>query len=327
MQKKLCLVLAIVLCISLCGCEMIESLLGSVPELDNLLGEGGGWLQEQGSNILGGPTEDTKATKAEETVTMPYFENQPIDYATQWLEAESITVVTEYVYSNEFPEGIVISQSISSGMKVTTGMTVRLVVSQGEEKCPYAYAQKLTVTAAMGATQATATLYEWEKGDWQKIAEYNASVGMNGLGTAQEGSRRTPLGVYRLGVVLSSNTVHTNLPVRTASGNTCVVDDTSSPYYNMIMETYQVPGGTSYDQIGRGLTNGTTYATIYIEHNGDGLSSTGVVPGKGSAIGLRGQYGSLNPTYGDVDISYTDMIDLFSRLDVNKNPVIEIILE
>jgi len=59
--------------------------------------------------------------------------------------------------------------------------------------------------------------------------------------------------------------------------------------------------------------------------NGSGFSSENVTPGKGSAIGLRGQYGSLSPTYGDVDISYSDMIDLLSRLDATKNPVIEII--
>ena len=67
-----------------------------------------------------------------------------------------------------------------------------------------------------------------------------------------------------------------------------------------------------------------TVVTIYIEHNGNGFSSDNVRPGYGSAIGLRGQNGSLSPTYGDVDISANDMKDLLSKLDADKNPVIEI---
>ena len=109
------------------------------------------------------------------------------------------------------------------------------------------------------------------------------------------------------------------------TSNTGVVDDTSSRYYNQIMEASQVPYGTSFDRIGRGLTNGTTYATIFIEHNGDGFSSAGVGAGRGSAIGIRGQYGYLSPTIGDVDMSYSDMVELLSLLDSTKNPVAEIV--
>lgn len=323
MKKVLCFALAMMLCVSLCGCRAIGSRLGAIPGVGDVFGR----LSEQRGNSTEQTNEGVEDAKVENTVTLPHFEGQLIDYASEWLNAEGITVTTEYVYNNEFAEDVVISQSVPAGTKITPDTYLTLIISLGEEQCPYEYAQKLTVTAAIGATQAKATLYEWKNGDWQQLAVYNASVGKNGLGTAQEGSRRTPLGVYDLGVVLSANTVRTNLPVRTVSKSTCVVDDTGSSYYNMIMETHQVPKGTSYDQIGKSLTNGTTYATIYIEHNGDGFSSAGVVPGKGSAIGIRGQYGSLKATYGDVDISYTDMMDLLSRLDVNKNPVIEIVLK
>ena len=93
---------------------------------------------------------------------------------------------------------------------------------------------------------------------------------------------------------------------------------------NQILDKSSIPSGTHYDNIGNGLTNGTTYATIYIEHNGDGFSSDNVVSNKGSAIGVRGQYGSLKPNYGDVDISSADMKDLLSKLDADKTPMIEI---
>jgi L,D-peptidoglycan transpeptidase YkuD (ErfK/YbiS/YcfS/YnhG family) len=114
------------------------------------------------------------------------------------------------------------------------------------------------------------------------------------------------------------------MDVYSVTSHTAVVDDENSSMYNTIHEDSEIPNSVSRDYIGHSLTDGTTYAMIYIEHNGSGFSSSGVVSGNGSAIGLRGQFGSLSPTYGDVDISYDDMVDLLDRLDYYKNPKIEI---
>lgn len=192
---------------------------------------------------------------------------------------------------------------------------------------PYDYSQKLTVTAPAGSSYGTATLYEWSDGDWSEIASYSCTVGKNGIGPGQEGSKRSPQGIHKLGVVLTSGSPETNMPIYSATSNTGVVDDTRSIYYNMILEKNQVPSGVSFDNIGAELTNGKTYATIFIEHNGSGFSSENVVSGGGSAIGLRGRYGTLGPTNGDVDISSSDMVDLLSLLDSEKNPMIEIKIE
>ena len=66
---------------------------------------------------------------------------------------------------------------------------------------------------------------------------------------------------------------------------------------------------------------------IFIEFNGNGFSSEGVTPGAGSAIFVRGKSKSLSATYGDVDISADDMSDLLSKLNPNKNPVIELTVD
>lgn len=309
MKKVLSLVLVMALCISLCGCMPITSLLERLRPTE------------------AETTEAPETTAAKETsVTLPNFENQSLSFAQQWLENADIQVKIEYEYNNVIAEGGVISQSVPAGEKIFPGDTVILTVSKGVEECPYEYSQKLTVSALPGSTQATATLYEWVNGDWKMITAYKATVAKNGIGTAFEGSRRTPQGVYSLGVILTANAIRTNMPTRTVTKNTGVVDDPSSAYYNIIMEKNQVPSGVSFDQIGTLLTNGSVYALIYIEHNGDGISSENVVSGKGSAIGVRGRYSTLSPTNGDVDISHTDMIDLISRLDADKNPVIEITL-
>lgn len=343
MKKSLCLLLALFLSIALCGCSMLEEYL---PDLEGVFEGGsldfGGNGASSVEDILGlpdaeeddadneeqeGAQEQVREEDEPEGIMLPHFEYQPLDYAIEWLIEVGFEAQIEYAYSSEIAEGFIISQNIAAGTQVSSEDTLILTVSEGTGECPYEYSQKLTVTAPKGATTGKATLYEWENGDWQQVAVYNASLGKNGIGEAAEGSRRTPQGIHRLGVVLTEKTVSTNMPVYHVAHNTCVVDDKTSGYYNIIMATPHVPSGTSYDQIGKSLTNGTTYATIFIEHNGDGFSSEGVVPGKGSAIGVRGQYGALKATYGDVDISYRDMQDLLSRLDAQKNPVIEIVLQ
>ncbi len=233
-------------------------------------------------------------------VYMPICRNQPLD----------------------IKKGNIVSQNPDGSTQLKKGDTVILYISKGSETSLYDYSQKLTVTAS--GSSGKAVLYERKEGDWSQVVSYNATVGRNGIGTTTEGSATSPKGVHRLGVVLCSQAVSTNLNYYRVTGDTCVVDDTSSSYYNCILERSFIPSGTHYDNIGNGLTNGTTYATIYIEHNGSGLSSAGVVRGNGSAIGVRGQYGSLSATLGDVDISAGDMQDLLSRLDANKHPVIEL---
>jgi len=346
MKKLLCLLLAVALFATLCGCDVIDELSDKLfPDKSDTWKPNTGnlstlptvnWFTPIGGNNATQDTAgmpDATLTPSQTlppqptTLVMPQFENTTLAYATSWLETVGISTTVLYVHSDTVQENYIISQSIPAGTDITPGQALTLTVSSGAEVCPYDYSQKLTVTAPAGSSNATVTLYEWKNGGWEAIVSYNACVGSNGIGTAAEGSRRTPMGIFELGVVLTSVTVNTNFPVHTVTSSTCVVDDTNSPYYNMILEQYQVPVGTSVDTIGKGLTNGNTYATIYIEHNGNGFSSEGVVRGRGSAIGLRGQYGDLKATYGDVDISLRDMKDLLSRLDANKNPVIEITLQ
>lgn len=257
-------------------------------------------------------------------VLMPNCEKKKFATVKTQLEGMGLKIKETYEFSDIVEKDYVINQMDGEGTQLQKGDTVSLTISKGSDKCPYDYEQKLTVTASSGSSYGTAVLYEWQEGDWKKIAAYDATVGSNGIGNTREGSSTSPKGVHKLGVVLSSSNVNTNMDTYSATSNTCVIDDTGSSYYNQIMEKGSVPSGTHYDNIGKGLTDGSTYATIYIEHNGSGFSSANVVSGNGSAIGLRGQNRSLSPTYGDVDISASNMRDLLSKLDYNKKPVIEL---
>ena len=55
--------------------------------------------------------------------------------------------------------------------------------------------------------------------------------------------------------------------------------------------------------VGSNIVNGKLNAIIFIEHNGDGLSSDGVTPGKGSVITICGNYSNVSETAGCIDIS------------------------
>ena len=315
MKKVLSIPLTVLLYISFCGCESISTFYSN-------------WWSEKPSLWPGETAAQASAGEngGTQSVRMPQCEGKTKTEAHEALAELGINVEFVFAYSETADENFVISQSVEAGSVVEADQLVTVVVSLGRDESPYGYSQKLVVSAPAGSSYAQAAFCEWENGQWCERAVYSATVGKNGIGPGQEGSRRTPSGIHKLGVILSSASLQTNLSTYRATSNTSVVNETTSSYYNMIMEESEVPGGTSFDRIGKSLCNGTTYAMIYIEHNGSGFSSENVVAGGGSAMGVRGQYGALAPTYGDVDISYADMLDLISRLDVNKNPMIEIVV-
>ena len=330
MKRIVCLALILVLCLSMAACSMQKD--NGFLEQPGISSEEGGFFDNfdinsffgiGGKDTISGNVEQNEEDN-ETAPEMPDFEGMEIYSVEEQLRQLDISYEIMYEYDNVYEEDRVVSQSIAPGTTIYGTEFLTLVVSMGEEECPYDYSQKLVVTAPRGSSYASASFYEWYDGDWQLQRTYSATVGSNGIGQPYEGSRRTPQGLFKLGVVISGRYIDTNMNTYYATSSTCVVDDPDSRYYNCIMDTSQVPYGTDYDPIGKGLNNGTSYAFIYIEHNGTGLSSNGVVPGAGSVMGIDGTYKSLAPTFGDVDISVSDMMDLLSRLDSTKNPMIEI---
>lgn len=260
------------------------------------------------------------------TISMPYCVGMRVAEATACFEDVFCTIRFEHEYSNEFAEDIVMSQDRPIGDTVASGDTVTLLVSMGPVPCPYEYSQKLTVGASSGSSYADMTLYEWRNGDWEAIFSCDATVGKNGIGTNYgEGKKITPQGVFKLGVALSANSIpNEEWPYYQVTKSTCVVDDVNSRLYNTIQNKNDLPGSVSYDSIGRKLTNGTNNVLIYIEHNGDGFTSDGVVAGKCSVITICGCSSSIKPTFGCVDISTSNMTKLLELLDYRQNPHIEL---
>ena len=257
------------------------------------------------------------------TVIMPDCSGKSLEFAKTNLESLGLNVETQEEYSSDVENGNVIEQSAEPDSEVASGSTVTLTVSKGVELGPDGYGQKLTVSAPSGSSSATATFYEWKDGDWSKVTEYDATVGSSGIGACSEGSKTSPVGVHKLGRVLTKGDVETDMPKYEAKTDTGVVSDTSSPYYNQIFEKSNSPTQSGFDIVYEEFDN----AAIFIEFNGNGFSSDDVVNGAGSAIFVRGKSGALSGTYGDVDISASDMSDLLSRLNPKKTPMIELTVD
>ncbi len=200
-------------------------------------------------------------------------------------------------------------------------------ISKPQEN-PYSYSQKLLLTTSYGSSNATMQLMNWENGNWESVYSCKATIGKNGAGSNYgEGKKITPTGIYKLGVILCKSEPGNNWPYRIVNTKTCIVDDTASQYYNTIQNADSIPKNISVDRIGETIINGNSEQCIYIEHNGNGLTSEGVVKGKGSAITICGKTTSLYATAGCVDISAYDLKNIISRMNYNNNPHIEIVIK
>ena len=195
-----------------------------------------------------------------------------------------------------------------------------------EAECPYEYSQKITVTAHAGSTSGTLTVYNWEHGDWVNKYSVACVLGRNGIGSDYgEGKGVTPMGTFKLGFVMANVDPKNNMNFKLASDSAAIVDDAESELYNTLVDTNTV-GDVSVDHVGSNIVNGKLNAIIFIEHNGDGMSSDGVTPGKGSVITICGNYSNVSETAGCIDISAENMTELLKLLDGNMNPHIEITL-
>jgi len=206
----------------------------------------------------------------------------------------------------------------------TTAETTEATTEEAE--CPYEYSQKITVTAHAGSTSGTLTVYNWEHGDWVSKYSVACTLGRNGIGSDYgEGKGVTPMGTFKLGFVMANVDPKNNMNFKLASDTAAIVDDTESELYNTLVDTNTV-GDVSVDHVGSNIVNGKLNAIIFIEHNGDGLSSEGVTPGKGSVITICGNYSNVSETAGCIDISAENMTELLKLLDGSMNPHIEITL-
>lgn len=308
-MKRFTLVLCVLLCVTLTACSGPIDLLAPFRFIPG----------------FGHRVEQTKGNSA---TAMPDCSGWTKQEVEEYFGERGYTVGFTYQPSDSIQKDTVIMQGVEVGAPLQQDTILVFILSQGVTECPYAYSQKLLLTVAKGSTRGTMQLQNWQDGGWQTQYTCAATVGKNGAGANYgEGKGVTPVGVFKLGVILCQTPPAGNWPYRTVSTNTCIVDDTASPLYNTIQNKADLPAGTHVDTIGDTIINGNTHQCMYIEHNGDGLSASGVVAGKGSAITVCGKTTSLYATNGCVDISAGDLSAILAKLNYQNNPHIEIVVQ
>ena len=161
-------------------------------------------------------------------------------------------------------------------------------------------AEQIVLVAYQGGSSATLSVHEKQDGFWKQLWNTPAAVGRNGINKTREGDGRTPSGTFHLTTpfgILSDPGA--NMPYLKVTSQHYWCDDSSSPYYNRLVNT-SVSGRVS----GEHLIDYSGYYDycMFIDYNASG------VPGKGSCIFLHCKMASS--TGGCVAIAKSRMIDI-----------------
>ncbi|MCA0146874.1 L,D-transpeptidase family protein [Blastococcus sp. LR1] len=181
--------------------------------------------------------------------------------------------------------------------------------------------QALTVVApSAGSTTATFTAWEKRGSSWVAVlGPIQARVGSAGIGTAREGSARTPAGTWRMSEAFGRQAnPGTVLPYRRVDGDDWWVSDTRSPLYNQYAQC--AVGRCPFDErVSENLHRiGAVYdLAVVMDYN-----RAPVVPGAGSAFFLH--VANASATGGCVSIDRASLASVMRWLKPSAAPVIAV---
>lgn len=181
--------------------------------------------------------------------------------------------------------------------------------------------QYIEVRGQSNDLHATLRTFEKQNGIWTKIEELPATVGRNGIATAEakkEGDGKTPAGVYRLELAFGyAERIETGLNFRQAGPKDLWVDDANSPDYNLWVTA--PTKAKSSEEMKR--KDDLYEIGAVIEYN-----TKPVVPAKGSAIFFHVWGGPDSPTAGCVAIEKKKLAEILKWLDKAKRPMMVILI-
>ncbi len=182
--------------------------------------------------------------------------------------------------------------------------------------------QVVYVTKDDNATTGKLQVVDWTDGAEVVYTIDKVYLGKDGITASPSESKcATPQGAFPLGFAFSDDTLNTELETVKIKENMVWVDDASSKYYNTLQSsTKSDKDWSSAEDTYNIFKGGYNNACILIEHNGDG--KTAGVSGKGSCIYIAGKEKDLSVSYGDVNISASQMTTLLSILSKECNPYI-----
>ena len=171
----------------------------------------------------------------------------------------------------------------------------------------------LVVGDGTGSSLVNVTYYSRkDTGQWQEIFRVPGYCGYNGLAAdKKEGDRKTPAGDYQFtmafGIYDNPGSV---LNYHRVMANDYWVDDSSSSYYNQLVNTTAVPASWNSAEHLIKIVPQYHYGLV-LNYNSD------CVPGKGSAIFLHGYHTTKTWTEGCIAIPEERMKELLLKVDEN----------
>lgn len=168
-----------------------------------------------------------------------------------------------------------------------------------------------------GGSNAVVSMYEKEdSGSWNTIFSVHGYVGRNGLGKTREGDRKTPVGIFTVGMAFGRDDNPGTAISYTKLNNTHYwVGDSTSAYYNQFVSTDSVNGFSKSDS-----EHLITYDPAY-KYAIDIGYNTSCTPYKGSALFLHCFSGSAY-TGGCIAIPESDMIQVLNRIQTGCRTLI-----
>ena len=183
----------------------------------------------------------------------------------------------------------------------------------------------LVVSENFSSSDAKLECYEDGKKVFKAI---DVKIGKNGLGwglgeitlskkkeqpSKVEGDKKAPIGVFRLSNVFGYNYYNNlKMPYLYASKNLICVDDSSSPFYNHVIEA--LGDEKSFEYMRR--KDHQYELGIVVEHNKNGVEN------RGSCIFMHIKKSADSPTAGCTAMEKEDIEKIAYWLDKSKNPLL-----
>jgi len=152
-------------------------------------------------------------------------------------------------------------------------------------------------------------------------ATYSAVVGRNGIaqyGEKREGDGKTPAGNYRISAIFGKNEPkNLKMPFIKTEPNLYCIDDSKSKQYNRIVDSKKIEKDfDSFEYMFRSDEQYDLGAVIGYNESSEA--------NKGSCIFMHIQKDDGSPTAGCIAMKEEELNSLLHRLDISKNPHIEI---
>jgi D-alanyl-D-alanine dipeptidase len=223
---------------------------------------------------------------------------------------------------------------------ILVGLSFSIMAAEPPTPQSLANSKQLIVVTANDWNSPQGLLYRYQRENaqqaWQQIGQATpVVVGKNGMGwgvqlqnynlpgpAKKEGDNRTPTGIFSFGTAFGfapTPVKDSKLTYTPLTATTVCVDDTSSPYYNQIINSANVPKNSWH--------SGEKMRTVPGYHWGlmVNYNTTTPVPGKGSCIFMHVWKGPTEGTAGCVAMTPENIKQIVAWLNPNKNPFIVVL--